>query len=298
MRGKERRPRPGFTLLELLVVVSIIAVILLLSGAAAIRLMGATATSATRTTLDRLGIRLNAQMAAVRDKPARDAIPPNILTLAGNDQDRARVIYIKLKLKQAFPTSYYEVFYPAGDAATGTDYLRPIDKYQRTLEQAGITRGSLSAQPLAHESAACLHMALRYGPDGHSDDDTGMAGAVKQVGGMPVLVDAWSIPLVFCRWPVGNNSGASIVNPGGLAAAVGLEDSGDPRGTLNDATTWAGRGTFQGVGHLLRTSSGKSLNLSPVLFSCGADKKAGVNLLTLESTGVDSNDNIIGSRVK
>jgi prepilin-type N-terminal cleavage/methylation domain-containing protein len=311
MRNQRARPgRAAFTLLELLIVVAIIGILVLLSAGAAIRMMGGTASSATRTAINRVGITLSGQMTYVADQARKESIPASIDSLAGGDRDRARVILIKLRMKQAFPQSFFEALYPGRDPASGAEYVQPRPSYVTYLKQAGITRASYNPAlgppaPAAHESAACLYMALRHGPEAVGEEQLGLSGSTVTIGGLPCLSDAFGQPLLFCRWPVGDHSasppsGVSVANPGGYAD--GANDPGDPRATLNDATwqTSAGGQAFQRVCHPLfpRSLGLRTLNLSALVMSGGADKAPGVDFFTFASTGPASNDNILGGRLK
>ncbi len=319
MKTTKRRGRSAFTLVELLIVIAIITLLLLLSAGAAVRMMGGAATSATRTTIDKAGLAFGGQASYLRDRGQQDSIPANIITLAGGDQDRARVIYIKLRMKQAFPQSFFEALYPGYDPVTSIDYIQPLPSYVTYLRNKGITRASYNPAlgvpaPAAHESAACLYMSLRNGPEAVSEDQLGLAGSVVTIDGFPCLADAFQQPLLFCRWPIGDHSGLyaspatnptgiSVVNPDGYVA--GFKDPGDPRGTLNDAS-WQNSSNgqvFQRVCHLLypranNTVQAATLDLSAAIMSGGPDRKPGVNLLTFASTGADSNDNIIKGRLR
>lgn len=323
MNGIRRRVRPAFTLIELLVVIMIIALLVVIGGSAAIRFMGGSSTAATRTTLDRVGIRFSGQWSAVADKARRETIPDAIHEMAGRDADRARVIYVKLRLKQAFPQSFYEALYPARDWASSVDYLPPLKAYEDQLRARGIKRTpppptynpqAPAPAPGAHESAACLYLALRYGPDGTSDDELGIRGSTKEVSGFTCATDGWGNPLVFCRWPYGDHSGpsatppvpptgASLANPEGYQA--GFKDPGDPKGLLNDPAWMASAGgqAFQRICHPLypRASSAvppQTVNLAPILLSAGPDKQLGADAFSLAKTSTAANDNVISGRIR
>ncbi len=290
-----RPRRAGFTLIELLVVISIIAVLMALSAAAYLRVSGTAQKSTTKTTMQRLDSRLRQQTAFFSDRGRESAVPPTVLqNLAGNDRERARAIWMKLQFRQTFPTTFAEALSPS------PGYIAPRDGYVKHLAQYGITSGTAGA-PLPHESAACLYMILRYGPETTGEDDTSMAGATKVVGGIPVLVDAWGNPLLFCRWPTGDpTTGVSPINPQGWQS--GFKDPLDPRGTLSSKAWINAYGTnfANAVGYVPNnTPQGQSLNLTPVIVSAGPDKVFGVNLLTLQiAPGNQANDNIYSTDLR
>jgi prepilin-type N-terminal cleavage/methylation domain-containing protein len=285
-----RPGRRGFTLIELLVVVSILALLTALTAGAAIRFRAARATANTRTLLTRLDSRLRQQTAYVADRARRETPPGAVLSLAGGDPGRSKVIWQKLRFKQFFPTSFAEALDPAGG------YVPPLPAYVNYLTEYGITGGS--GTPAAHESAACLYMILRYGPESAGEDELGTGGAVKTVNGIPVLVDSWGNPLAFCRWPVGDTgNGVSPANPQGYQA--GFNDPADPRGLLA-APSWLSSpqgAQFQAVCHPLR--NGGTLDLSPLIVSAGPDGQLGLVTATLGVTNPgQANDNLYSNSLR
>src|SRR5262249_47702093 len=148
------RRRGAFTLVELLVVLSIIAILIALSAAATLRFLGVQPATDTRTQLQRLDSTLRTQWSAVADQARKEPIPadirPAIEAIAGGDTERTRVIWVKLRLKQAFPTSFAEALNPAP--------LQALPAYQSFLTQLQYTA---QTPPGPFDSAACLLMALQ-----------------------------------------------------------------------------------------------------------------------------------------
>src|SRR5262245_13683081 len=108
MRKHREATRPGFTFIELLVVIALLAVLMTLTAAAAFKLLGASATSSTRTLLTRLEERVKHQMTVKADRAREQKLPPALLTDLGVSNDLARVIYVKLRLKADFPMTFSE----------------------------------------------------------------------------------------------------------------------------------------------------------------------------------------------
>src|SRR5690348_5809400 len=105
MAGKPLR-RAGFTLIELLVVMAIIAVLIGLSAAAVIRFISVQEEANTKSMLAKLQTILENQWKTVGAKADKEGIsdPSGVVsTLAGGDAARMRVIWVKLRLRQAFP---------------------------------------------------------------------------------------------------------------------------------------------------------------------------------------------------
>jgi prepilin-type N-terminal cleavage/methylation domain-containing protein len=303
-----RTGRAGFTMIELLVVLTIIVILVALSAAAAFRFLASSYTSTTRTTITRFNSRLQAQYAAIIDRARKERIPTssdagykNIVNDAYSmskdssnniSTERARVIHVKFRLQQYFPMAFTEVLQPMSG-------YPPIPSYVNFLSNNGIPTGPLSASPSNNESAICLYMILRYGPDTTGEDDLGLGASSKllstPVGQAPGLIDTWGRALTFCRWPIGDTTTVpptfiSPVNPNG--ASPGYNDPADPKGQLT-VGTWLtapgynGKTGFATLVHLLPDrfpnnvqpqSQPRSLNLAPVIASSGADGNLGLSI--------------------
>ena len=82
-----------------------------------------------------------------------------MLPIAGNDRLRAKVIWTKLRLKQAFPNNFNEALNPAP--------LKPLPYYVNALGALGFTAANTgAANPQNFESSACLLLALQHSEDG------------------------------------------------------------------------------------------------------------------------------------
>src|SRR5262245_767507 len=168
MLGSSRcADRRGFTLIELLVVLSIIAVLISLTAAAVLKFMWVGPGKATDSTIRAVKSRLENQWNAVADQANKENIPAGTLTmivqnLAGADAEtnfRARVIYVKLRLRQSFPVNFAEVITPS------TAYtLPPLNEYMTYLGRLGYTTANAASWPSAPvQNAVCLKMALELG---------------------------------------------------------------------------------------------------------------------------------------
>jgi prepilin-type N-terminal cleavage/methylation domain-containing protein len=287
------RHRPSFTLIELLVVIAIIATLLALSAGAYFRFIGTQQDRNSKTQVDKIHALLQKQWAAVIREGDKETIPDGVLALAGNDPHRARVIYTKLKLRQAFPMSFNEALDPNG--------LSPLLNYQKYLSSSGITydpKNTTNASTQPYESAACLLMALQRKIGGGVEAEDLGSTATKEftlANGKPIkaLVDGYGNPLAFCRWPTGSTQ----LNPNGAFDGAN-NDPGDPEGTLTVAT-WLNnttlRNQFQTLCHAVpnrKNSLPQSFKLVPIVASPGSDGKLGLDLKTFARQSADADDNV------
>ncbi len=226
---RNSRRRPAFTLVEILTVIAIMAILAALSAWGVFAMIGVqqrrNSQNAIRVVDKLLHDRWDAVVAdAKKEKPSAAA-----LSLAGGDNARAQVIWIKVRLVEAFPVTYAEVIPTVATPASIVNYYIPaaqrkphFTKYQTIL--TGKTGGG------AGESSACLLMALKtLASDGVSVEDQ-LKTFVKDTDndGMPELIDGWTKPLAFGRF---------VTQPPNPSASAGTRsakfaDPLDPEGTL------------------------------------------------------------------
>jgi prepilin-type N-terminal cleavage/methylation domain-containing protein len=278
LRKRQGWPRrAGFTLIELLTVIAIIAVLATLSAAAVIKFIGVQYKSNTTNALNKVAPLVKSAWVRVAEEAKRET--PNsamVQNLAGGNTQRAQVIWTYLRVQQAFPQSFNEVFNPPAGALPG------LPNYQAYLSNLGINQATAASQDGPYSSAACLLMALQRRVDGGgvSADDLGKASTqlVKLPNGntISVLVDGWGTPLWFIRYP----TSFAFLNPGGPQPGV-ANDPLDPQGLLaSQSQTWLnspGRSQFQGLFHLLPSSAGVSYVIQPVIVSSGPDQQLGID---------------------
>lgn len=257
-----RTSRRGFTLIELMAVIAIIGVLTTLTAVAAFKMIGNRQRKNTEASLDKLASVLRQRMAQVIDDARNETIPPTVLTLAGNDPNRARVIWVKLRLKQQFPMSFAEALNPA------PGYLTGEPAYQRIISaRTGPTNA-------ATESAACLLMALTARVQRGSSTESDLLSALEKVDtdrdGVREIVDGWGTPINFYRWPTGNAAAMNALDPNPTAT---FHDVQDPNGTLNAPGGWT-PASFVAVCHPITAPGGRYL--VPALVSAGPDKNFGI----------------------
>ena len=123
---KRSARRAGFTLVEMLVVVTIIGILLSLTAAAALQLIGTQQATNTQDGVDAArrrsaaGVpRRGGQVPQGADPHLREADGQRLLQhrpadgAATIDRNRARVIWAKLRLKQTFPNNFDEAWNPS-----------------------------------------------------------------------------------------------------------------------------------------------------------------------------------------
>jgi prepilin-type N-terminal cleavage/methylation domain-containing protein len=311
MRRTDSIPRrSGFTLVELMIVITIILALMALSASAVMKVMTVQANNTTQTTLDKVQSLLNRQWSAAKDQALKEAIPANVQTyittnLAGTDANatlRVRVIYVKLRMRQLFPMSFNEALNPAP--------LPPLQGYVTYLGNLGITGslpayGSYQAYPHNFESSACLLMALQtaQGGGGSGTSDIGGGGSSSTFGlptsgqTISAFVDAWGQPLYFSRVPAGcpaiNTPPSNVVPGGGLP---GANDPGDPQGYLN-AIGWglsSAALTFSNLTLQPLALQNCSYRLLPMVASSGQDKQIS-DPLWFSATQLIDNDNMFSN---
>ncbi len=280
-----RIERSAFTLIELMVVITIMVALMALTAAAVLKFLGVQQTSNTQSYLDRVQSQLIKAWSKVKDSAKNETVPPTVVALAGTDANangRARVIYLKLKLRQAFPMNFGEALnVPYNNpelAAWGLPTLVPPSPvpawqgYFTYLTSLGITPALVSSQaaPQPYESSVCLLMALQRGVSGAGIDPAdltagGAAGSfmTPSGGNLPYLNDAWGRPIFFSRVP----SGCPLLNPSG--PLPGANDPGDPQGLLTTPQWVTNFGTQFAQLTLQPVLPSASFKLAPMLASGG-----------------------------
>ncbi len=187
MRRMTAARRGGFTLVELLTVMAIVAVLAALSTAAFFLARKGTEERASEGTVSALRGQMESRWKTVLDDARDDAksgrIPAPVVAFAGGDKDRALAVWSYCKLKNEFPTTVAEacnpvfvpVMLPNGSGGFNfpgvTQVLAPKSVFAAGFKAAG----KIDVQGLVNptnpdpaveqrrtiiESAACLHWSL------------------------------------------------------------------------------------------------------------------------------------------
>jgi prepilin-type N-terminal cleavage/methylation domain-containing protein len=276
---RRNRSRLAFTLIELVVVISIIVVLLSLAAGVFFRVMLSQQASATVSAVTRVQKALSTQYQAVKNAAEHESLEQSalgptlgpiysntVLPMAAGDKTLARVIWVKLRLKQAFPTTFAEALNPS-----------PLPSlYKQKLAAFGVASGSNPAA--AYESSACLLLALQRSVSGGVPVDQISQLSTQQVstgsGTIPVLMDTYNTPLAFCRWPTGT---CLALNLNGILTGTN-NDPEDPHGLLTNNNTWLktqGANTFMSYAHPVYYN--QSYKLQPIVVSAGQDLTLGLD---------------------
>jgi len=307
--------REAFTLIELLIVMSIITLLAALVAGATILYIGRQRESNTKATIAKVFGELDWQWRSVVDdaKTEYKTLSGNVLTALNSmatppggalDAERAQVIWIKCRLRQQFPMNFTEITTavtmqgPSGPVTM----LPTVPAYANALGNTAQT----SNPPNAAESGAALLIALttqtRHGRSTSRDLFGSQAILDTNADGVPELVDGWGQPLAYWRWPVANPE-LDALNPNNTGSTPrAFQDPCDQQGRLladnwNNYSNWSGsKGCqqFEQNFHLIHgplppttTTSGnyvaQSWYLIPVIASAGPDGKFGLQQVSAPS---------------
>lgn len=270
--------RTGFTLLELIVVLGIIALLAALSAGAVMRYRQTSMEKDTTIQMRKIQIGLDQQWKAARDIIQKEVVPDAVVEATTNtngvpDMARARALHMKLRLRQEFPQSYVEARTGVlvKGPITGISYFYPPKStYMHEIGQTG----SYVSRP-GYEGAALLMLILKQGRGGAAFE-AGSIGNVKsetvEDRTQPIFVDAWGRPIVFRRAAEDDELDiiAELSSPP-HAPATGFKDPQDPEGRLYQQN-WLGRA--EAVKYFATaplTNPFDGTNRGPYILSAGRD---------------------------
>jgi len=289
--------RPGFTLIELMVVIGIIAILMTLLAGAYFRVVEGQRESNTTTVVQKIARALEQQWKAVVDQASKEDIPAQLQAVIqqeaadnfGRNPRRERVIWIKERLRQEFPMNFAEVTTPG--ANTKRAYLAALQPPGQPVQVPNWDS----------QSAVLIYLILQEHRRGMNFDvDKELSSAdvsVDSTSGLKQIVDGWGRPLVFVRWPSANEElnpnrkpqpkfndpqdpEGLLQNPKWVGSAHPDPNWGepddDPAGFAAWATANPGPGQFWHLCHPVAPNA--SYKLLPAVVSAGKDGQWGFNL--------------------
>ncbi|HJZ56934.1 MAG TPA: prepilin-type N-terminal cleavage/methylation domain-containing protein [Gemmataceae bacterium] len=251
---RHNRPRAAFTLIEMIVVLSIMALLAALTAAAVMRLRESSRESNTNVHLNKIHMELQKQWAARVALINAETLPPVLIELTKDgagvpDLVRARALHRKLRLRQEFPQNFGEVY---SDIKLidpfGSQYVYSGKTAFKTALKAPRKLAPNSFEELIPEaqSAALLALILSQGGGGSTTDVDSIARTTllpfRQDNNAPdiqlkVFADEWGNPIAFRRWIDDDMTDvqADLNQPPFTSAAqvtAGNMDPDDPEGRL------------------------------------------------------------------
>jgi len=256
--------RLAFTLIELLIVLAIIVVLVSLAGVSYFFAAGRQYEKNTRATIEYVSGVLKKQWDHVIAEAKKESIDDNVRKLASPDPtgERAKVLWIKLRLAEAFPASFAEIQNPS--AYIPANRRKYMPSYRSKWQAAGSPTGG----NLQVDSSACLFLALSTAKGGHAlnPDQLPIKAQDSNNDGLLEFCDAWGQRIAFFRFPYNNARLTSVAPPGPL----------DPLDQLNKlqqtVVQWPDRTNAEDA---LRCEFGVGYT-TPVIVSAGADNLMGL----------------------
>ena len=253
-RPGQAGPRGAFTLIELLIVVTIISILLGLSIGVTLSFLTSAREAATRTTLAKIDVELGRRFAALRRQQDRMGVSSPLIQ--------------KRRAMEDFPA--YMAAAPGPDGTPGTaDDVRLFEtddvfngRVGRAFESNAAARGPFAADGYAEDptaSAEALFVLLSSGSTFGTSDPGGDLLTERELAdtdgdGLREVVDGFGNPLRFYRTPT------RLLRPS-LPAAAGYD------GTVPDAVAGAqdGDGRFALTAHAFAEPAGEFATVAQVL---------------------------------
>jgi prepilin-type N-terminal cleavage/methylation domain-containing protein len=250
-----RRPRrAGFTLMELLVVIALIAILMALALGGTFQVIETQRQSNTENALRAIDKVLQQQWMKVIEEARGEQPSHAVKVMAGNDPRRAQVLWVQLRLIEAFPENFAEIQNPTvyqNYTVTNTPFI-PVNQRKNNgtyLKKLQTRKGTTSP---ATENIACLFMALDINRGGVRLSSDTLADSIRDTDGdgLRELVDSWGVPLKFVRFPISGSAVYTELDQSYTPppkAGGNRRDPLDPEGVMMvGSAVWDGK-TFQAL---------------------------------------------------
>lgn len=195
--------RQGFTLVELLITISIIAILAGMMVVASFSAQEAGKAQKTRALITKLDGIIRARYESYRTR----RVPVNFATLAANDvagtklRLRQRVDVLRDLMRMELPDRLSDITDGPVTPFGGTLILRP------PVSEAYLARlNSITTETPENQGAECLYMIVTESLEQEGDSrgvfNTGDVGDTDN-DGLPEFLDGWKRPIEFLRWAPG-----------------------------------------------------------------------------------------------
>ena len=228
--GALRIRRPSFTLVEMLVVVTIIAILagIVFGGMAAVRVSAQT--NRTQAIIAKLHLLVMSKYDSYRTRRVPVDLDSHPALSTARQMARVKLWAIRELMRMEMPERYVDL--NSGSGAQPARFKWPTGGDEFTAPESALFvtyieyRDTLTKQGRKptprYGSAEMLYMLITVGcPNGRqsfSEDEIGDLDG----DGWPEFVDAWGNPIFFLRWAPGFTDSAIQLTPGGRAAGGGL----------------------------------------------------------------------------
>lgn len=235
--------KAGFTLLELLVIIGILALLAAIAVGTYFRIQESETVKATEARIRNIQAGLDRQWTAVLDtareefKKDTNGCASKLIPYCDGDRDRALSLWLYLKVRNEFPQTFAEAHEPVVLRDAGNTVVLTLPPKSTFVTVPNIAPSN--DEEAARQSAVLLRkIVLERGTRGeiYGEEAVGAGGGDVTVSGgtFPVFRDLWGSPLAYIRFGTNPEIDSPPFSKPGVS-----RDPFDPRGKLTQA--WVNR---------------------------------------------------------